>query len=400
MPKLNNDAAEVDNNASKRLIAYKHNKIIDFRNYIVKHIDKLTINQFKLMMLSCAKVKDNDTGNTDYTISFKEFTKLTGAKREDYKTIYKEAKALASLGVDVVDTDGNILIFKWLTRVMIVPGTGVIEYRIDDRLLPFYKTDPCTKEYTKIIIDNLMTMRSKYALVLYELFSQWQNKGYYKQTVNQLKVLFEIKENEYKRQTDFINKCVIKAVEEINEKAQSIFNIEIEFVYGARKSVSSVIFHINKSKNLLEEQQIVEIEAEVEIIDDTISKKSQIDILLDTNFSFTPEIIVKIKNTHPENKILMCYKIFKNKKQQQNIPNPEGYFLGILNYFNYEEYLQKEQEIERNKNNNIRQQNEMLLKLEQEIETELMKNIDIDNIDPKIMEMFSKINPAKNISGK
>lgn len=233
-----------------RLYAFKNHQLIQLdQNQVIKTWDELSIGQLKIAMYAASQVQEADTSETQYTMSFKKFAELcrfesTGGK--DYERVYREARALAKKGVDFIDKNGDTVIFNWLTSVRISPKSGTITYKLDEALLPFYKTRK--GRFAMINLIDYMPLRGRYAILLYEFLSLWQGKfqsGKVYQTIEQLRSLLEVPEGKYTRIVDFKRRVVNDAVEEINQKSISSFRVTMNEKYGKFGRVEGITFHIS-----------------------------------------------------------------------------------------------------------------------------------------------------------
>lgn len=231
------------------LIAYKHNRLIYFGDCEVKKLDVLTKNQMKIVTLSATKVNSEDESHKVYEMSFREFAKLAKIDENNYDDIYKEAKKLARLGVDVIRPDGAIMIFNWLNSVIIEKKSGKITYEIDKNLLPFYKVAKASKQFSKIHLLDYMPLQSKYSVRLYEFLAKWQNAGKVYQTIEQLRQQLQVEKNKYTRVSNFVARCITEPLKEISINAKNAFSVEAEYEYGNKKNVTAVTFFINKIKS-------------------------------------------------------------------------------------------------------------------------------------------------------
>lgn len=246
------------------LVAYKNNQIIYLGDSEVKHWDDLTPNQLRIAMFSAAKVQPNDTHETKYTMTFQEFADLckfeeTGGK--DYQRIFREARKLSKLGVDFVDSNGDWVGFNWLNSVRVSPKSGTITYKLDEVLLPFYKTKKGS--FAIINLIDYMPLRGRYALLLFEFLAKWQNDDKVYQAIEDLRKQLQVPIGKYKRTVDFMRRVVDGAVDEINKKAQYSFHVRMEEKFGRRGRIEGVTFYIDKIKQLpkppLENQDLIDL---------------------------------------------------------------------------------------------------------------------------------------------
>lgn len=236
----------------QEIIAYKNNQIIYLGNVQIKNWDELSSNQLKIAMFSACKVKLEDTHETKYTMSFKEYADLCKFEEKGgsiYERIYREARKMAKLGVDFIDKNGDTVIFNWLTSVRISPKSGIVTYKLDENLLPFYKTQKGT--FAIINLLDYMPLRGKYALLLFEFLSMWQNTKERKvyQTIEQLRTQLQVPEETYTRPYDFIKQIIDRSVKQINSKTKYTFSVRYKTHLGSHNTVKAITFYIDPLEN-------------------------------------------------------------------------------------------------------------------------------------------------------
>ena len=230
-----------------RLRAYKSNQIIYLGDATVRHWDELTPNQLKIAMFSAAQVRPDDTAETKYTMTFQQFAELCRfdehtAGGKDYERIYKEARKLSKLGVDFIAANGDLVGFNWLNSVRVSPKSGTVSYKLDEALLPFYKTRRGT--FAIIELMDYMPLRGRYALLLYEFLAKWKSAGQVYQSIDDLRQQLRISPGLYPRTVDFMRRAVDGAVEEINKKATISFTVKMLERRGKNTKIEGVTFQI------------------------------------------------------------------------------------------------------------------------------------------------------------
>ena len=230
------------------LTAFKANRIIYLGDaQKVTQWDDLTPTQLKLAMYSAAQVRPEDTQQTRYTLTFKQYAELTGMDEDsaggaDYKRIFTEAKRLAQRGVDFVDANADLVHFNWLLGVRVSPRSGTITFSIEDALLPFYKTR--SGAFAVISLLDYMPLRGRYALLLYEFLAKWRNAGQVYQTIAQLREQLQVPPGLYPRPVNFLQRVLRGAVDEINEKATVSFKIKMAEKRGPRGRLDGINFFL------------------------------------------------------------------------------------------------------------------------------------------------------------
>lgn len=232
--------------ANTNLTAFKANRIIYLGDaQKVTQWDELSPTQLKLAMYSAAQVRPDDTQQTRYTLTFKQFADLTGMDEDsaggaDYKRIFTEAKRLAQRGVDFIDANGDLVHFNWLFGVRVSPKSGTIAYSIEDNLLPFYKTR--SGAFAVISLLDYMPLRGKYSLLLYEFLAKWRTAGQVYQTIPQLREQLQVPPNLYPRTVNFLQRVLKGAVDEINEKSTVSFRVRTVEKRGPRDRLEGIMF--------------------------------------------------------------------------------------------------------------------------------------------------------------
>ena len=279
---------------NKKVLVYKNKQIIYLGDVQIKNWDELSTTQLKLTMFSAGKVKEEDTSETKYVITFQEYAELCKFESSGgslYDQIYRESRKLAKLGIDFITKDGETVIFNWLTSVRISPKSGTITYKLDEALLPFYKTRKGS--FAIINLLDYMPLRGRYALLLYEFLAMWQNKGFVYQTIGNLRRQLQISDDKYKRPYDLMKK-INAAIDEINEKTQYSFKVTTKLQLGKCDTVEGITFYINQIKKT---QLLQEIEnPNQDLIDKLVNEEVNLPIAHELVVSYPRERIIENMN--------------------------------------------------------------------------------------------------------
>lgn len=183
-------------------------------------------------------VKWNNSSHETYEAIFKcsDFAKSLGFQRTGtkQKELIKQALLELQQSYIAIDTGDKFETFSWVTHSIYADKEHKIAVEINHHLgqaLMEYK-----KGYTAIQLLELGKLQSFYAMRFYELalsFSgfagQKQNKRnswYFEYSVDQIRQLFQIKDNEYSgRMTNFITYVIKNPLEEVGQKT----NLKIDF---------------------------------------------------------------------------------------------------------------------------------------------------------------------------
>ena len=103
---------------------------------------------------------------------------------------------------------------RWVTAIDYQPGRGELQTFLAPKIIPYLTQ--LSSEFTRYRLQYVASMKSVYAIRLYELLIQWQGAGEREVEVDWLKEKFDIA-GKYPRMYDFKKRVLDPAVDEINE---------------------------------------------------------------------------------------------------------------------------------------------------------------------------------------
>lgn len=209
----------------------------------------MSVQQNKIMLYLIGKIKPSDTGTETYSLSVREFCKVCNIdfdSGKNYTDAKKALKALADKSVWIKQEDGSEVLVRWLNRIKLNHETNCFEVSFHEDMLP-YLYDLKIK-YTKYCFDNVLLMKSKYGIRLYELLKSYQFLGRgITFSLEELKKRLDA-EN-YSRYPDFRRYVLEKAIEDINTYS----DIKVGYIpaYTSNKrAVDCIIFSVNEPSAL------------------------------------------------------------------------------------------------------------------------------------------------------
>lgn len=178
----------------------------------------LTTQQNKMLLFLISKIKDTDTGEEIYSFPIKEFCEVCNIEEDNNKNYInakKSLKELADKSVWVVQPNGNEKLLRWLNTVELNKRTNCFEVSFCKDMLPYLFGLKDRYNFTSYSLSNVLTMRSKYGIRLYELLKSYKylNKPI-TFTIEELKKRLDAEK--YNRYIDFKTNVLDKAVEDIN----------------------------------------------------------------------------------------------------------------------------------------------------------------------------------------
>jgi plasmid replication initiation protein len=187
--------------------------------------------QLDLFFFLVSKLRKEQT-NTTYELNIRELSELTGKK---YNASYLH-KATADMGSRVFEvfTEKTYEQLWMFQRVKYLLGQGIIEIKLTEDILP-YLFD-LKENFTSYELASALRLTSKYAKRIYQLCSQWKDKGetkkYDLQEFKRMLGLLDEKGNGKIKQIGQLREKVLDvAVKQINE------HTELHISYSLEKKV-------------------------------------------------------------------------------------------------------------------------------------------------------------------
>jgi plasmid replication initiation protein len=108
--------------------------------------------------------------------------------------------------------------------------------------------------YASIDIAIIMGLKSKYAIVLYEMLQDYKNLGKITIKLREFRTLMGIGEDEYKRFADFNKRVLTTAIEEVKEKTP--FNVKVTTLIKKRKVVALEFSYFYRNEPTAEKENL------------------------------------------------------------------------------------------------------------------------------------------------
>ena len=181
----------------------------------------LTSNQQKLLIYLISKVEADDKDFKTVELSVMDYCHITntGVGSNIYTEIKKDLKKLSDKSVWIDNEDGSETLFRWIDTTTLKRGEnglakkGKIDVILSESLRPYLIG--LKQNFTKYRLFNVLVLKSKHSIRLYELFKSYLYLGKWKVSVELLKEILDITDK-YSKYQDFNKRVLKQAVEEIN----------------------------------------------------------------------------------------------------------------------------------------------------------------------------------------
>ncbi|WP_460615836.1 RepB family plasmid replication initiator protein, partial [Hymenobacter seoulensis] len=186
-----------------------------------------------------------------YQVSAKELMALTG---EEVKVsdMQRATKKLITRYFETTLANGDFLQASFVASALYRKGQGIIELELSQKVRPLYVE--LKDRFTTLQLHTALTLNSKYAKRLYELFSMHKNmpNKTFRINVQELKERLDLIDaktgkDRYEKWTHFKKAALDPAEKEINSKADLSFSYE---PIKKGRSVSQIEFTVKYKRNI------------------------------------------------------------------------------------------------------------------------------------------------------
>lgn len=206
------------------------------RQYLVSKSNKLINSNYDLtlqeqkIILTLVSLIDSTKDNSFNVFKMKisDFCDLIGVENTNHTHIKKVTKKLMTRVVEI-DEPERLLQVHWLSSCEYQKQTGYVKMELHKELMPYLLQ--LKSKFTSYYLSNVLKMKSKYSIRLYEILKSHQYKREIAIEVDILRQM--LKCENYERYSNLKQKVLDVAIREIN--ANSDLFVEIEPVKDGKK---------------------------------------------------------------------------------------------------------------------------------------------------------------------
>ena len=221
------------------------NYLVTKANTLITANYDLSLQEQKLILTLASMVQPTDEEFKEYEFKIKDFMELLGIETQTkYTEIPKITKELMKKVFEIKEGK-DIIQLSWLSSARYKTGEGLVILKFDSSLKPYMLQ---LKElYTSYKLENILSLKSKYSLRLFELLKSNEYKKIWNIELEELKKLLGATEKSYSVYQNVKNRIIIKAQKELREKTDICFDFE-EIKTG--RKVTSIKFFIKGNKKV------------------------------------------------------------------------------------------------------------------------------------------------------
>src|SRR5699024_1960864 len=276
-----------------------------------------------LSMVSMIQPEDDDF--ITYDISVADFHQMLGLRgREKYGEMKIIIENLMSKVIEIPKQEGGWLLTHWVSVAEYIGGKGVIRLRFVPELKPYLLQ--LKKAFTSYRLNNILSLKSAYAIRLYELMKKWQQIGSWKVTVEELKPMLGIQRNSYKQYGHLKQRVLTPSIKELNDHT----DIKVQFQeQKTGRKITDILFNITHVKS--KEMNIGNDKNDKTTLYERLQERAigyEITLSVLNNITRTAEKIYKQDDY--EEQLTQLVELTNQKVQEGNIYNPLGFMIYII----------------------------------------------------------------------
>lgn len=227
--------------------------IVKKSNYFIMNSSyDLSLQEQKLILTLASMVQPQDAEFKAYNFKINEFMKLLEVDdKSKYTEIPQITKKLMQKVFEIQEGD-KLIQTAWLSSAIYQKGTGMVTLKFSPDLKPYMLQ--LSKVFTRYKLVNILSMKSKYSIRLYEILkaNEFKKQDYIEIEVEDLRRLVKA-ENIYPRYNDFKRFVILQAQKEL--KKVSDISFEFKEIKTGRK-VTSIKFFIKPNKKFKDKNEI------------------------------------------------------------------------------------------------------------------------------------------------
>ena len=235
----------------------------------------MTITETKILMYIVSKIKPTDTEFAPQEFNLRNFCEVCGIGGQQVTNCYSHLKSavkrLADRSEWLKKPDGKETLVRIIQKVELdTIGTGCITIILDNDMAPYLLE--LKKNYTVFPLREILRMKSKYGIVLYELLKSLSYMG--KPIVFDLQELKEKLDcTNYTSTYNFKVKVIEPAINDINTYS----SLKVEDVVYEKKgrAVSKVVFYVKNLETSQDAQDVIELNQRVDTVNAELYEADQ-----------------------------------------------------------------------------------------------------------------------------
>ncbi|WP_257985534.1 replication initiation protein [Bacillus sp. V5-8f] len=294
-------------------------QLVTKSNMLIEASYKLGVIEQKLILFLASNINPADADFKTYALSVKEFnSKLLGYKGTPKYTELRQITKELMQKVFEIRINKKVIQVAWLSYVAYNETEGTIDIRFDPFLRPYLLE--LKKEFTSYKLENIVKLKSSYAIRIYELLKQYEKLHERTFLLSDLRKMLGA-DDIYPAYGNFKQRVLVPAQKELKKKTDISFEIEEVKVRRRVDKVKFLIMSTNERNTESLEQEIVD---QVKVPNSFLQNVKRFGLKLGVQIN--DEVIHSWERYGQDNVINLLERI----EHRTDIDNPIGYITKVL----------------------------------------------------------------------
>lgn len=208
----------------------------------------MSTTEIKIVAKLTSLINKDDEDFKEYEFSSMKLLKELNLGSENYSALEDSINKLIGRVIEIEKEDGRKLVTTFLSSCLYdnTQEESTITLSYDPKLRPYFLQ--LQDNFTRYHLENILELKSFYAIRIYELLKQYQKIGNRTLTIEKLKKMLNVTEKSYNRYDNFKRRVILKSQEEINKKTD--INIEFKEIKTGRKVTAIKFFISHRQKEI------------------------------------------------------------------------------------------------------------------------------------------------------
>ncbi|MCM3130560.1 replication initiation protein [Paenibacillus sp. MER 78] len=290
--------------------------IVTKSNALIEMPLNLDLQESRVIYTLISLIQPDDEDFKTHFVKVKEFADILDLQEKNfYKKIREVVTGLQRKTLVIRENNGESeLVVNWLSASRYHHRKGVVELEFSPQLKPYLLK--LKKDFTRYKLANVLVLRSKYSIRMYELLKRYLNFGKRRFTLEQLRNLLEIEPGKLTHYGHLKQRVLLKTQEELAEKTDISFDFEETKVGHKVVAITCYIKQNHRNKLLQKDPDLFE--------------EGVTAISLLTRFGVRKSVAEDLLKTFGEKRVKANIQYVYETKQEASIDNISGYMVKAI----------------------------------------------------------------------
>lgn len=290
--------------------------IVTKSNVLIETPLNLDLQESRIIYTLISLIQPDDEDFKTHHIKVKEFADILDLQEKNfYKKIRDVVTGLQRKQLVIRENNGESdLVVNWLSASRYHHRKGLVELEFSPQLKPYLLK--LKKDFTRYKLANVLVLKSKYSIRMYELLKRYLNFGKRRFTIEQLRNLLEIEPDKLTHYGHMKQRVLLKTQEELAEKTDISFDFE-ETKVGHKVVAITCYIKQNHRKKLLQKS--------AEVFESDVTAYSLL-----TRFGVRKAVADELIANFGEERVKANIQYVYETKQEANIDNISGYIVKAI----------------------------------------------------------------------